>query len=36
MAFGGNDPVLERTGDGRPASGREPAEILTLTLADPR
>jgi anti-sigma regulatory factor (Ser/Thr protein kinase) len=34
-AFGGIDPVLERIGDDRAASGRERAEILTLTLADP-
>jgi serine/threonine-protein kinase RsbW len=35
-AFGGIDPVLERAGEGRPASGGERAEILTLRLADPR
>jgi serine/threonine-protein kinase RsbW len=35
-AFGGIDPVLERIGEGRVAGGPEPAEMLTLTLADPR
>jgi hypothetical protein len=34
-AFSGIDPVLERMGGG-PASGPELAEMLTLTLADPR
>jgi serine/threonine-protein kinase RsbW len=35
-AFGGVDPVLERIGEGDAASGPELAEMLTLTLADPR
>jgi hypothetical protein len=35
-AFGGIDPVLERIGESHAAIGPELAEILTLTLADPR
>jgi serine/threonine-protein kinase RsbW len=35
-AFGGIDPVLERIGGSHAAIGPELAEILTLTLADPR
>jgi serine/threonine-protein kinase RsbW len=35
-AFGGIDPVLERSRDVHSATGFELAEILTLTLADPR
>ena len=35
-AFGGGDPVLERMGEGNPGTGQERAEILTLTLTEPR
>jgi anti-sigma regulatory factor (Ser/Thr protein kinase) len=35
-AFGGVEPVLERIGESHAAVGHQLAEILTLTLADPR
>jgi serine/threonine-protein kinase RsbW len=35
-AFGGIDPVLEHIGEDRAGGGAELADMLTLTLADPR